>query len=187
MLVVTVAAGIACYWSARLAIADLLQQRPETTALTSAIALAPGNEDYLRRAGELADDTGGDGSLSYRTALRVDPYASQDWMRLAFDAERHGQYQKAEHDLLQAASVNRLFEPRWALANFYFRREETDKALYWIRQSFLVEQGDLTAAFRLCWAISADPARILRGAIPNRPAVLEQYQGFLVKTQPAKR
>ena len=187
MLLSMTAAGFGLYWSARLAAADFLEQRGDTKSLMLAIALAPGNEDYLRRAAEVADEIGTDGSAYYRRALSVDPYAGQDWLRLGFDAERDGRYQQAEQDLLQAARLDRSFEPRWALANFYFRRGDPAKALRWIRQSLLIEEGDLTPAFRLCWEVANDPIRISRDALPNRHSVLEQYQAFLLNAKPGNK
>jgi tetratricopeptide (TPR) repeat protein len=182
MLGVLTVAGLGIYWSVRLAIANWFETRATLNASVYAIALAPGSEEYLRRAAELTEEAGGDGTAYYKKAATVDPYAATDWVQLGFHAEGDGRYHEAERDLLKAASLDQSFETRWTLANFYFRRGETSNTLRWIQKSLSIGEGDLTAVFRLCWQATGDPDRILREAMPNRPAVLGQYLEFLFST-----
>ncbi|MGI9073659.1 MAG: tetratricopeptide repeat protein [Bryobacteraceae bacterium] len=182
MLGVLGVAGLGIYWSLRFAIADGFEARSNLSASAHAIALVSGDEEYLRRAGELTEEAGGDGTAYYRRAAAVDPFAANDWMQLGFHAERSGRYQEAERDLLKAASVDQSFEPRWTLANFYFRRDDSSNTLRWIRKSLSIAEGDFTAVFRLCWQATGDPGQILREAMPNRPGVLGQYLNFLFST-----
>lgn len=132
MLLPIAATAVAMYWSLRLTIANGFEEGVDLNAAIHAIALVPGNDAYLRRAAELTDEVGGDGAAYYRKAITVDPYASHDWVQLGFDAERDGRSRDSEQDLLQAAHVDRTFEPRWALANFYFRRGDTTSTLRWV-------------------------------------------------------
>jgi tetratricopeptide (TPR) repeat protein len=182
MLSLLGAASLGIYWSMRLAVANWLETRTTLNASVHAIALAPGNEEYLRRAAEITEEAGGDGTAYYRQAAMADPYAAKDWVQLGFHAERDGRYKEAERNLLKATRVDQSFELRWTLANFYFRRGEISNTLYWIRKTLCIGEGDLTAVFRLCWQTTGDPVRILHEAIPNRPAVLEQYLEFLFST-----
>ncbi|MGI8958238.1 MAG: tetratricopeptide repeat protein [Bryobacteraceae bacterium] len=182
MLVVIAASGLAMYWSVRLISANWFGQRASASASVHAVALAPGNEEYLRKAAELTEEAGGDGTAYYRKAVIVKPYAASDWVQLGFHAEREGRYGEAERDLLKAARVDQSFEPRWTLANFYFRRGATKNALRWIQKALYIGEGDLTPVFRLCWQATTDPGQILRDAMPNRPAALGQYLEFLFST-----
>jgi tetratricopeptide (TPR) repeat protein len=176
------AASLGIYWSVRLAVASWFETSATLNASRRAIALAPGNEEYLRRAAELIEAAGGSGTAYYRQAVTADSYAANDWVQLGFHAERDGQYPEAERDLLKAARLDQQFEPRWTLANFYFRRGDSTNTLHWIQRSLSIAEGDLTAVFRLCWQATKDPGQILHNAIPNRPAVLGQYLSFLFST-----
>lgn len=181
MLAISViaAAGIGEFWSVRLAIANWCEKRNDLRSVLYAIKLAPGNEAYLRRAAELTDETGADGTVYRRKAIAADPYCSTNWIQLAFRAEREGRYREAEENLLEAARVDRLFEPRWALANLYFRAADTTNSLRWIREVLEIAQGDLTPVFRLAWQTTADASLILSNAIPDRSTVLAAYLDFL--------
>jgi hypothetical protein len=50
MLGILGAAALGTYWGMRLAVASWLETRATLSASVHAIALAPGNEEYLRRA-----------------------------------------------------------------------------------------------------------------------------------------
>src|SRR4051794_20450705 len=84
MLGVLVVANIGIYWSMRIGIANWFGMRRSLRASITAIALARGNEKYLRLAAELAEEAGEDGSAYYRKAVTVDTYAANDWMQLGF-------------------------------------------------------------------------------------------------------
>ena len=88
----------------------------------------------------------------------------------------------AEDYLLRAARVSRLYEPRWTLANFYFRRGARAEFWNWTRQALELAPRDGTPQFQLCWAMSQDPEEILRKAIPPNPRVVESYASFLLST-----
>ena len=83
----------------------------------------------------------------------------------------------AERWLLEAARVDRQFEPRWTLANFYFRQQKMDEFWKWMRAALEVSYGDRDAAFDLCWSAAPDAATILARAIPERHAVLAAFVG----------
>src|SRR5438034_6304813 len=72
----------------------------------------------------------------------------------------------------------------WTLANFYFRRNDSDNFWPVARQALSI--GDVTAhdaapLFRLCWKLSQNPATVLERAIPDVGAVQSRYLAFLVR------
>lgn len=182
MSLVIAAAVVCTYWSIRFAAADWLAQREQLPSALRAVALASGDEAYLRETAQLADESNGDGAFYYQQAVKANPYASYDWNQLGLHAERAHQFKQAETDLLTAAHYDNLFEPRWALANYYFRRGDMPAALRWIRKSLEIADIGFPGIFRLCWEISSDPAIILHDAVPDRPLVLAQYLLFLGAT-----
>jgi len=136
--------------------------------------LSPGNEAYLRRSAAVLEEIGRDGTRYYREATRIDPYDSANWLQLGFHAERLGHFQAAEQNLLEAAQVDGLVEPKWALANFYFRRGSLLRTRHLVPDTMSLQGGGLRAAVRLGWQATSDPIMILRGAVPKRPLVLDQ-------------
>ena len=88
----------------------------------------------------------------------------------------------AEKWLLEAARIDRQFEPRWTLANFYFRRENNGEFWKWMRAELEISYGDRRPAFDLCWRMSAEANEILARAIPGRREVLAAYLGWLLET-----
>ena len=53
-----------------------------------------------------------------------------------------------------------MFEPRWALANFYFRSGNGEQFWYWIRSSLDMAHGDLAALWDLAWRATDSPAAV---------------------------
>jgi len=102
---------------------------------------------------------------------------------LGLAAEVSGNSERAERWLLDAASVDHQFEPRWTLANFYFRANNKDEFWKWMRAALDVSYGDRTPAYDLCWRVSDDAAEILRRAIPERHEVLGSYLVYIAKTK----
>ncbi|MBI3680950.1 MAG: hypothetical protein HY235_11205 [Acidobacteria bacterium] len=153
------------YLALRLAYADYLYHQGR---FQRAAELVPIHPDYQYRAGNL------------RRALELNPYLSAAWLELAVTAEAGSDYAEAERCLLEAARLDKTFEPRWALANFYLRRDRLDGFWPWLRLAAERSYGDRTALFRLAWRASSDAALILAEAIPNQPALLAQYLDFLL-------
>src|SRR6185437_12999593 len=72
------------------------------------------------------------------------------------------------------------FEPRWTLANFYYRRGNEAEFWKWMRRALEVSYGDRTPAFDLCWRVTPDAKEILARAIPDRHDPLAAYLRYLV-------
>ena len=177
--------ALGAVYSIRLAIADyqFRQRTPESVA--RALALLPGNTAYLAfRALQLDYDNfdsrnNGAGPLLERAA-RLNPMASEPRIRLGLAAETRGDFALAEKWLLDAARVDHQFEPRWTLANFYFRQSRNDDFWKWMRAALEVSYGDRRLAFDLCWRVSKDPAEILARAIPPVHDVVRAYLDYVM-------
>ncbi|HYL35411.1 MAG TPA: hypothetical protein VEV17_05825 [Bryobacteraceae bacterium] len=109
----------------------------------------------------------------------MNPLDSENWIYLATRSEMEGRSGEAEKELLRAFEVDRQFEPRWALANFYFRTGNSQAALAWARKTLDFGAGNLTSVFQLCWTVSGNAGEILDKAVPHRAEVLAQYLQFL--------
>jgi hypothetical protein len=166
----------AAYWSLRLACADRLFHARSIESRRRAAELVPGNVRYQANS-DLA-------------VVRLSPYGSAARIRLGFQAELAGDQKGAEDWFLKAAEVDRTYEPRWALANFYFRRGRAEEFWLWARRSAEMAYQNQSALFDLSWRMSQDPDTILRRAIPDRPRILAQYLDYLLrlrKLEPASR
>ena len=161
----------AAYYSLRIAYAEYLFRTDRPGAIERAAALAPLGADYQARLNRLD------------CAVKLNPYLASAWIELGLRAEAAGDVAKAETSLRQAARVDRTFEPRWALANFYFRRSKWDEFWKWVRAAADLSYGDRTSLFQLCWRATSDPQTILDHAIPPNRALLADYVDYLVRTQ----
>jgi len=175
----------ATWFSIRLARADALFRSREPAAVERAIALEPGNSEYLLFRALQVDYEGGDPSALLERAAELNPLNSAPRIRLGLAAELRGDFARAERQLLDAARVDRQFEPRWTLANFYFRRGNAEEFWKWMRAALEVSYGDRRPAFDLCWRMSGDAPEIFSRAIPERHEVIGAYLGYLLETHRA--
>jgi hypothetical protein len=174
------ALGGAVWFSIVLARADFYFREGTPEKVLRATEIAPRNTEYLAlRALELDYDEADSRALTEKIA-ELNPYASAPRIRLGLAAEIAGDPAAAERWLLEAARVDHQFEPRWTLANFYFRGGKTEEFWKWIRLALEVSYGDRTPAYELCWRVSEDGAEILRRAIPDRHEVVGSYLWYLL-------
>lgn len=172
--------GVAAMFSLRLATADhwFRQRTPE--AVTRALETFPGNTSYLAfRALQLQYDNQ-DATPLLERAAQLNPLASEPRIRLGLAAETRGDIALAEKWLLDAAAVDLQYEPRWTLANFYFRHGRRDDFWQWMLSALAVSYGDRRPAFDLCWRMSASPAEILARAIPQVHDVMSSYLSYVM-------
>jgi tetratricopeptide (TPR) repeat protein len=155
------ALAVCGYWSVRFAL------QPDTTRYLMLRAL---QMDYEGR-----DST----ALLERVAL-LTPLASEPRIRLGLAAEIRGDAQTAERWLLEAASVDQQFEPRWTLANFYFRAGRTEDFWRWMRAALERSYGDRKAIFHLGRRAADSWADFYSRAMPDRPEALASYVEFLL-------
>jgi len=109
-------------------------------------------------------------------------YDSARWIDSGLNHEIHGDLAAAERDLLEAARVDRLFQPRWTLAGFYFRRNDPGKFWNWTREALAVGRRDLGALFDLCWKMPDASERIWVAVMPDSKPVWNQYLYYLTDT-----
>ena len=172
----------AAWFSIRLARADAEFRTREPASVARAIALAPGNTAYLMFGALQVEYDGGDPTPMLERAAALNPLASAPRIRLGLEAEIHGDFDGAEKWLLDAASIDRQFEPRWTLANFYFRRGNQTEFWKWMRRALEVSYGDRKAAFDLCWRVAPDAKEILARAVPDQHGPLAAYLAYLIDT-----
>ncbi|HUA82729.1 MAG TPA: hypothetical protein VMB85_02645 [Bryobacteraceae bacterium] len=173
------AAGVFAIGRAR---ADFQFRQQSPGAVARAVALQPGNTEYLALRALQIDYGGGDPRPLLQRAAELNPLSSAPRIRLGLDAEIRGDYATAEKWLLDAARIDRQFEPRWTLANFYFRRQDRQAFWKWMREALAVSYGDRRPAFELCWQTSTDANEILSRAFSGRREALAAYLGWLLET-----
>ena len=176
------ALGIAVWFSIVLARADAYFRQATPASVQRAVEIAPRNTDYLALRALQLDYDGADSTALTEKIAALNPYSSAPRIKLGLAAEVQGRSADAEKWLLAAAGVDRQFEPRWTLANFYFRAEKPEGFWKWIRSALEVSYGDRTPAFDLCWRVSSDAGEILNRAIPDRREVTGAYLVYLSRT-----
>ena len=184
--VLTLAAlALAAWHTITLALADVYfrQQTPESVA--RAIQLQPENTSYLAFAALQSEYGSGKPRGDLEAIARLNPRLAAPRIRLGLAAEIDGNVAAAERWLLEAASVDRQFETRWTLANFYFRQDQ-DAFWTWIQSALEFSYGDRKPAFDLCWLKSSDAREILERAMPDRPDVLAAYVQYASREKRAE-
>jgi len=172
--------AVATVYSIRLALADAAFRRQTPQSVARALKILPDRANYLLFRAQQMDYDGQDSTALLERAARVNPLSSAPRLRLGLAAEARGDFPGAEKWLLDAARVDRQFEPRWTLANFYFRRERRGEFWKWMRAALEVSYGDRRLAFDLCWRMSQNPEEVLAQAIPERHEVLAAYLYYVM-------
>ena len=176
-LLLLIAAAI---YSLRLATADAAFRRQTPEGVARALEILPDRASYLLLRALQMDYDGVDSTALLERAASVNPLSSTPRIRLGLAAETRGDFQKAEAWLLDAAGVDHQFEPRWTLANFYFRRQRWDEFWKWMRAALENSYGDRRLAFDLCWRATQDADEVLRRAIPDQHDVLATYLYYVM-------
>lgn len=183
------ALGSCIYWCVRLAYADYLFHRGSSEDIARAIGLVPSNPGYYARRAHLEP---GQRLASLEKALALNPRDSAAWIELGLLAEGRNDLPEAERCLLESARVDRTFNPRWTLANYYFRRtsatrpgqasqdRNVEEFWRWAREAVNIASDDLTPLFRLCWKMSRNADEICRRVLPDRPQALARFLSFLL-------
>jgi hypothetical protein len=167
-------------FSILLAVADFDFRTGTPQGVARAAALLPHNTAYLSLRALQVEYDGGDSRPLLERITELDRLSSAPRIRLGLDAEVRGDTAGAERWLLAAAGVDRQFEPRWTLANFYFRQQRSAEFWKWVRAALEVSYGDRRPVFDLCWQVSTEAAQIWSLAIPDRPEVVQAYLGYVL-------
>ena len=174
------ALAAAAWWSIRLARADAAFRQRTPAEVARAIELAPENTEYLATLALQAEYAGQDSTQLLEEIARLNPRASAPRIQLGLAAELRGDANQAERWLVEAYSIDRQFETRWTLANFYFRQGKTEEFWTWMRSALEMSYGDRVAAFDLCWQMTSDGQEILDRAIPDRREVVASYLAYVL-------
>lgn len=174
----------ASYTSVHLTRADAAFGNATQASLAEAIRLAPENAEYSARLASLLEAQGhsAEARRSLDRAAALNPYDSQIRIALGLLSESQGEFKQAERYLSQAAEVDRRYDPRWVLVNFYYRRGDADHFWLWARNAAAIAYDDdnLQGLFRLCWAVRNDGNFILDTVVPEQASVEARYLSFLL-------
>ena len=175
--------GFSAYQAARIAWADSLYQQNSPETARAAVRLDPANASYHSLLALHLESSGKDSASELRAASQVSPFDARYLNQLGFRAEVEQDYPAAELALLRAAQLDLGFRPRWALMNFYFRRERDAEFWLWAKRSLARGYGDLKPVFRLCWAQTDINSTIEHSLLPD-PTVRLRYLEYLNAEQP---
>jgi len=180
--VAAILAGLAgaATWSIRTGWADFLLRQETVADTEQAIALTPDqSECHARLAWLVSGDDAPRPKAALRRAVAVNPWDTRSRIELGLLAEVEGDDATSREYLLHAAEADRLFLPRWTLANYYFRRGDAAQFWFWAKQAGPMVYGDAQPLFRLCGRVEEDGNLIDRLQIHN-PEVRAQYLSYLL-------
>ena len=170
---------LAAYWTARLAWADHLSRSSEVEDRRRAVSLVPADATLDIRLAEALEDAGADPLPSLQAAVRLDPDNPEWRMALAQRAEWAGDFALAEHSLLEAARRSRLYQPKYLLAGYYFRRGNADQCLGWSQEALNAAPGDVTPVLA-CMGRLLDVSAMAAYGMRQRFPIARQFLTYLV-------
>ena len=152
-----IGSGVGIAWSVRLAIADYWFRKETPQATQKAIDWTPGRADYhVRLALLVGEDHPSEAIEALRQAVTLNPHSSRPWIELGLRYEAENRFAEAEKALLRAAEIDKQYEPRWSLMNYYFRRDQTEPFWEWATAAVPMIYGDPSPLFHLCGRVSED-------------------------------
>jgi len=171
-----VAAIVAAFYSIVLTNAARLFARDTAISVPAAVHLVPYNGAYAARLAAWEPDKR---DALLQRAVQLNPFDAESLIQLGLLAEiQRDDPRTAERDYLRAAEVNKLFLPKWTLANFYFRRQNAAEFFHWASAALSITPYASDPLFTQMWMMSQDADRLAQ-AIPDRPRILVQYSFFL--------
>ena len=179
---IVLALAVAAYWAGLLAWADHLSRSSQLADRQRAVRMAPGASLYERLADKI-EETSGDPLAALAHAANLDPANAEYRMRVGLRAEAAGQFDVAERNLLKAARLSRLYQPRYLLAQYYFRRQNADEFFKWAHAAFDLAYGDVLPLLDLCWRMRPEAEWLQARALSRRPEIARQYLVFLSRHQ----
>ncbi len=146
------------WYSVLFARADLafLANTPES--IGQAIRLRPDNATYHALLAEHLEAAGQNPDHELELATDLNPSESRYWIRRAFRAELEKDYASSERYLIEAKRVDKGFDPRSALMNYYFRRGNLPEFWKAAKEALNVSYDDRSSVFRMCLAANDDPS-----------------------------
>ncbi|MBZ5619298.1 MAG: hypothetical protein LAQ69_11335 [Acidobacteriia bacterium] len=171
---------LGAYWAARLAWADHLSRSDKLADRLRAVELSP-DATFYERLADKREELGGVPLPDLQRAVARDPANAVRLQRLGAGAELAGNFELAEASFLQAAALSRQYQPRYSLAQYYFRRQNADGFWRWSRAAFESAYGDITPLLDLGWRMRPDAEWLSQQALSQRPEVARQQLVFLVR------
>ena len=174
-----IVAGACCFgiWcSGKLARADYLFRQDTEESIRAAIRVEPDAWRYYMRLSQF-DDAHAEQLLE--RSLQLNPYNAPADIELGLYVESIGDYGRAEKLMHDAFAIDHTFATRWALANFYFRRDNEPAFWAWARSAARMPSDSAGALFELCWRESPDPKKISSVVLNDNPKLIRQYIEFL--------
>jgi tetratricopeptide (TPR) repeat protein len=170
--------------SLRVIWADWLYRRNLLPDLERAVRLDPTNARYRLWLAEHEAYAGRNPRPAIESAARLRPFDSAARIQLGLRSEVEGRLDEAERTLLEAAAMDLLYEPRWTLANFYFRRGQRERFWVWAERALAMSYGDRRPLLDLCWRMSSSAAEFARrvAGFPGVAAALDDYLRQLART-----
>ncbi len=112
-------------------------------------------------------------------AVALNPFDFESLIQIGFrDEFQNRDLASAERYYLEAASVNKMFLPKWTLTNFYFRNDMPGEFFHWAMATLAITPYSPDPVFTQMWLVSQNAMAIAR-AIPDRPRTLLAYAWFL--------
>ena len=168
----------AAYWAVRLACADHLGRHDDLASRERAVRLAPLSAALYERLALKRDELGGVPVPDFERAAALDPANARRSERLGQRAEMAGDFALAEWSLLRAAELSRLYQPRYLLAQYYFRRRNPAEWDRWLREALAIAPGDVTPLVELALRMQPDI-----DATVFRPAIARQFLFLMVRNR----
>jgi hypothetical protein len=167
-------------WSIRVGWADYEARKQTVAGTARAITLVPDNAAYSAQLAPLvSDDDPRKARSAIERALSLNPWDARSWIDLGLRAENDGDGTMAERCLSRAAAVDKGFQPRWTLANYYFRHDDRAQFWVWAKDAAEMVSGDPQPLFRLCGRLEEKGDLIDRLAIRN-PDLRAAYLYYLL-------
>lgn len=170
------AAGGACAYQVRFAVADLWFQKGGAEDIRHAFSYSHGNISYLQALAESAEV---DKTAVLREEVIVQPRLGQAWIELALRAEFEGDKEAAKQLLSQAYQVDRTWNTTWALTNFFYRAHDPETFWHWARESLRLAHGEYMPLFTVSAEMERDPAVLMRNLAITEARPMRAYIDFL--------
>ncbi|MFQ5694790.1 MAG: tetratricopeptide repeat protein [Terriglobia bacterium] len=117
----------------------------------------------------------------YWHATELNPHESRYWLDLADALALAGQPATAQASLARALEVApRTARVLWRAGNFWLRAGEPERAFPSFRQALLADPSLVFPVVESCDRAVADPARVLREAVPRQASMRSAYLQYLV-------
>ncbi len=175
--------ALSSYWAVRLAFADHLSRGATLPVREQAVALAPALAPLRERLADLREALGQEPLSDLHRARQLDPENADRLLRLGQRAELTGEFALAERSLREAAARSRLYQPRYALAQFYFRREREAEYWEWARAALEACPAQCAPVWDLCWRLRPEGEWLSREVLPPGRPARSQYLAYLAERE----